>query len=210
MLGRSDPDAETKSCAFTRDETHRLRLIARKRATLGGRRLIARKRATRASSSWQRLTGARPVPGKPCTARESNRNCVAARRGGEQRKESMQTITRVNRTRPSCGPSLRVNERRQARLERDTWSAHPTVKHGHGRMEVIEDGMQAKVLSMKMRELAGKAGQGSTNHRSDRLTKAYQTGTGPRPPEVRVPIVAQKSGNADGAKGGRKMNGGHP
>lgn len=122
----------------------------------------------------------------------------------------MQTITKVNQIRPSCGPSLRVNERRQARLERDTWGAHPTAKHGHGRMEVLEDGMQAKALTMKMRELAGKAGQGSTRYRSDRLTKACDTWTGPRSSVVRVPIVALKSGNAGGAKGGRKMNGGHP
>jgi hypothetical protein len=77
-------------------------------------------------------------------------------------------------------------------------------------MEVFEDGMQVKALTMKMRELAGKVGQGSTSYRSDRLTKARDTGTGLRPSVVRVPIVALKSGNADGAKGGRKMNGGHP
>jgi len=165
---------------------------------------------TRASSSRQRLTGARPVPGKPCTVRESNRNCVAAKRGGEQRKERMQTLTKVNRIRPSCGPSLRVKERRQARLERDTWSAHPTVKHGHGRMEVIAESMHSKGLTMKMRELTGKATGGSPENRSNRLNKADERWSRRCLSVVRVPIVVKKPGNAGGAKGGRKMNGGHP
>ncbi len=170
-----------------------------------------RKRGTRASSSHQRLTGARPVPAKTCTGRESNRNCVAARRGGEQRNERMQTIMKVNLIRPSCGPSLRVIERRQARLWRDARSVHPTLKHCRSRMEVVEDSMHSKTMVMTVRELTGKAGESPTQtNRRARSNNAQSYRTGDRPSVVRAPIRALKPGNAGGAKGGRKMNGGHP
>jgi len=167
---------------------------------------------TRASSSRRRLTGARPVPVKTCSDRESKRNCVAARRGGEQRNERMQTLTKVNPIRPPCGPSLRVTERRQARCRRDTRSAHPTSRHCRGRMEVGGDGMRSKTTAITMRELAGKAAPRPTNPGAGATgsptPKPNRTST--RPPVVRVPIVAMKPGNSGGVKGGRKMNGGQP
>jgi len=165
----------------------------------------------RASSSRKRLAGAIPAPAKSCSGRESNRNCVAARRGGEQRNERMQTIMRMNLIRPPWVPSLRPTERRQACAGHEPESVHPTVKRNSGRMEVGVDSMHSKTEAMKMRELTGKAESGSPlNYRSDRLTNRAILRAGLRPSEVRVPIVARKPGNADGAMGGRKTNGGHP
>ena len=63
---------------------------------------------------------------------------------------------------------------------------------------------------MKMRELTGKVTGVSTEHRSNRFTKADYRWSGPCLSVVRVPIVVKNPGNAGGAKGGRKMNGGHP
>jgi hypothetical protein len=77
-------------------------------------------------------------------------------------------------------------------------------------MEVVADSMHSKTEAMKMRELTGKAAASPTDYRSDRLTKAEHRWSGPRLSVVRVPIRVKKPGNAGGAKGGRKMNGGQP
>ncbi len=140
---------------------------------------------------------------------EADRNCVAARRGGEQRKANNQSVGDELDSAMTCDElsSVRRSPERQSvpppgalgrtgptgpcrgslsqvcRAEKDA-----DGKAAARRVRVVGDGMAGRRCGVKQGELPGPAAG---------------------PPvraAVRAAIVARKPGNSGGAKGGRKTN----
>ena len=114
-----------------------------------------------------------------------DRNCVAARRGGEHREAKDQSATQVNSIRPGCLASLpsygeaQTGVIRKSSTLRGNVSKRSTEQPGGWRQN------GRKSWHRKQRDLPG------------RLSRAG----------VRGAIVAWKPGNSGGAKGSRKMEG---
>jgi hypothetical protein len=113
----------------------------------------------------------------------AERNCVAARRGGEYREANGRSATQVNSIRPDVSASLRpIGE---AQTERKPVALRGSVSKRRRGTSGVWRRNDRKAEHMKQRDLRG-AGHGRAG--------------------VRGTIVAMKPGNAGRAKGSRKMD----
>lgn len=131
----------------------------------------------------------------------ADRNCVAARRGGEHRKANGQSVTQVNSIRPGCSASLLVNGeaqtgaiRKQRKLRGNVTKRSVEQSGGWRR-----NGRKSK--PMKQRDLPGTRRRSALAPARGRNADAKSRRAG-----VRGPIVALNPGNSGGAKGTRKMD----
>jgi hypothetical protein len=137
----------------------------------------------------------------------ADRNCVAARRGGEHRKANVRSVTQVNSIRPIVVASL------QAKGEADVPQSSQQ-RDGNGRAVSVAD-VGSKTQTHGFRHDGGCL---ETERREGSIHEAkrpagnqtafivLRVDAKSRPAGVRAFIVATKRGNARGAKGRRKMD----
>ena len=123
-----------------------------------GRRFANRRDA--GSSAFVSVLGSGgESPPQVCVLRPvADRNCVAARRGGEHRKANGQSVTQVNSIRPYCLASLLDNGEAQTGTIRKSRK----LKGNVGKRSAKQSGgwrrNDRKSKSMKQRDLSGTAG----------------------------------------------------
>ena len=134
-----------------------------------------------------------------------DRNCVAARRGGEHRKTNNQSATKVNSIRPVVVASLWIEG------EAHTPSLVAAMRWGlHAPRLSIRSIMQTS--EPRVRRLVVGGGMVGRSHPVSGETWVIQgwcscskASRRASRPGVRAPIVAWKPGNSGGAKGCRKV-----
>jgi len=140
-----------------------------------------------------------PRGGSPLQARTlrpvTERNCVAARRGGEQRDVNDQSATQVNSIRPCRAASLLGNgEARTGAIRKSVTLRGSVQKRSRGRL----GGWRRNGLDGQTHDTGRPARVQAEFIVPDKDTKSRRAG-------VRAPIVASKPGNSGGAKGCREV-----
>ena len=124
---------------------------------------------------------------EPGTGGEANGNCVVARRGGKQPGAKEQSQTYVNSIR--CRRLASLLENGEACVKHDDSPSHPPVRAWQSNLQHGWSENVPKEVYVSGESCMSRYWQIQPNHAA-----------------VRAFIRAEKSGNSDGAKGGRKVN----
>ena len=124
---------------------------------------------------------------EPGNGGEANGNCVAARLGGKQPGAKEQSQTYVNSIR--CGRLASLRATGEACAKHDDSPSHPPVKAWRSNLRHGWSENVPKEVYVSGESCMGRHWYGLPSHAA-----------------VRAFVRAKKSGNADGAKGGRKAN----